>query len=566
MKHLKCSLIHLVVVAMLLAACSTPTAQISPPTKAALTEQTAISTQAPEPPAATPQTAAETQAAAAPQATEATLDPADNLPLKDALGSLEPQDVFQNFYDITQIPRPSGQMEQIREFLVNFGQELGLETVVDEAGNVLIRKPAAAGLENRQGVVLQAHMDMVAQTVDDKEFDFATEPIPAFVNGDTIVTAGTTLGADNGIGMAIIMAVLQSETLQTGSLEALFTADEETTMSGANGLKGDLLKGRILINLDGEMVGEFIIGSAGGERANASYHYTQAPAPSGMSTYVIRVQGLQGGHSGVDINKGRGHATKLLVRLLSGAEEPFGMRLASISGGTVANAIPRDAEAVIFLPMDQVEAFTVYVKDYEATIRSELAATEPDLVVRLDAVQPPAQVMDLEFQHTLLNALYGTPQGVARMSDAVPGLVETSNNLGVTTVQDGQMELVCTLRSSVDSQLEDMEQMITSVWELGGYPVEFNGWYSAWTPNPDSPILGLMQSTYQELFGAEPKISAVHAGLECGTIEGLYPGMDMISIGPDMENVHSPFERLHIPSVGKTMALLSEVLRHIPEE
>ncbi|MCU0487655.1 MAG: beta-Ala-His dipeptidase [Anaerolineales bacterium] len=490
----------------------------------------------------------------------------ETIALQDALPSLSPQAVWQNFYHLTQIPRPSGHMEQIRELLVNFGAELGLETIVDETGNVLIRKPAAAGFENRQRVVLQAHMDMVPQAVDGKEFDFTSEPIQAFVSGDSIVTDGTTLGADNGIGIAMIMAVLQAETLQTGPLEALFTVDEETTMSGVNGLKGDLLQSKILINLDGEKHGEFTIGSAGGERASVRMTYTQEPVPERMPSYVVRVQGLLGGHSGVDINKGRGHATQLLARLLKAAEGPFELRLASLSGGTVSNAIPRAAEALIFLHMDQVEAFTAYVREYEATIRSEYATVEPNLAIQLDAVQPPAQVMDLAFQHTLLNVLVGIPQGVARMSTAVPGLVETSNNLGVVSALDGQLELMCTLRSSVDSQLKDMEQRISSVFELAGFPVEMDGWYSAWTPDPDSPILGLMKATYQEQFEMEPTISAVHAGLECGTIEGLYPGMDMISIGPDMENVHSPSERLSISSVEKVMALLTEVLRRLPDK
>jgi dipeptidase D len=292
--------------------------------------------------------------------------------------------------------------------------------------------------------------------------------------------------------------------------------------------------------------------------------YSQVPAPAEALAYVVKVQGLQGGHSGIDINKGLGHATRLLVRLLKGAEEPYGLRLASLSGGTASNAIPREATAVVFVSTDQADAFTAYVKDYEATVQVELAATEPDLTVQLEATTPPAQVMALEFQNTLLDALYGTPQGVARMSDTVPGLVETSSNLGIATIQDGQMQLVSYPRSSVDSELQDMEQMIISVWELAGYPVEITDWYAAWTPDPDSPILGLTKSAYQELFGVEPSVSAVHAGLECGAIGGIYPDMDMISIGPTLEKVHSPSERLYIPSVEKVMALLTEVLSRVP--
>lgn len=335
-------------------------------------------------------------------------------------------------------------------------------------------------------------------------------------------------------------------------------------MSGANGLAEDTLKGRILINLDWETEGIFTIGAAGGKHANINFSYLQVPAPSGMVTYQVKVQGLQGGHSGVDINLGRGHATKLLVRLLKETIEPFGLRLASIAGGTASNAIPRDATAIVFLPDAQVQPFTNFVSDYEATIRAELAAVEPDLSVQLEAVQPPAQAMDEAFQTLLINALYGTPQGVIRMSDTVPDLVETSTNLGITTVQNGKMEIVCYPRSSVDSELEDVGQMIASVWELAGYPIEYTDYYSAWTPNPNSPILGLFNAAYMDLYGQEAGTTAVHAGLECGAIGGKYPDMDMISIGPTLNDVHSPSERLYIPSVEKVMNLLSEVLQRIP--
>jgi dipeptidase D len=268
----------------------------------------------------------------------------------------------------------------------------------------------------------------------------------------------------------------------------------------------------------------------------------------------------------VDIDKGLGHAIKLLVRLLKGAEEPYGLRLTSLAGGTASNAIPREASAIAFLPPDQVDAFTAYVKDYEATIQSELAATEPDLKATLEAVQPPARVMDQEFQTKLINALYGTPQGVTRMSDAIPGLVETSNNLGVAAIQDGQMQLVAYSRSAIDSALLDIGQMVASVWELAGYPIEVTDRFGAWTPDPDSPIVALMQSTYQELFGVEPEISAVHAGVECSTIGSKYPQMEMISIGPYLDKVHSPSERLYIPSVEKVSQLLAATLQKIPEK
>jgi dipeptidase D len=487
------------------------------------------------------------------------------IPLKEDLPNLQPQDVFQNFYNITQVPRPSGHLDQIRAFLVNFGQGLGLETVVDDAGNVIIRKPASSGFENHRGVVLQAHMDMVPQKADDKDFDFTTDPIEAFVSGDYIITDGTTLGADDGIGMAIIMAVLQSKTIQAGPIEALFTVDEETDMSGANGLTADELQSRILINLDWETEGIFTIGSAGGEDVDINASYKEAPAPADKVSYDVKVKGLQGGHSGMDINLGRGHATKLLVRLLQGALEPYQLQVASLVGGTAANAIPTEADAVVFLPDSQVDAFTKYVSDFEATVKSELAATEPDLSTELSAVQAPAQVMDETFQNTLIDALYGTPQGVLRMSDTVPGLVETSTNLGITTAQDGKLTIVNFPRSSVDSELDDAANMIGSVWALAGYQDELANRFPAWTPNPDSPIVKLMTTSYENLYDQEPEITAIHAGLECGTIGGTYPDMDMISIGPTINGAHTPEENLYIPSVERLMNLLIDALKNIPE-
>jgi dipeptidase D len=557
--------IHWIVLSSLLAACTGLASQGGPTFTAAQTGNNSISMQT----LVAPSDAADEAFQSTQPGTSVTGEnstPTTNVPLKEAMENLEPQDVFQNFYDITQVPRPSGQSDQIREFLVNFGNGLRLETTIDDTGNVLIRKPAAAGMENRMGVILQAHMDMVPQKADGNEFDFATDPIQAIVNGDYIVTDGTTLGADNGIGIAMIMATLQSETLQAGPLEALFTVDEESTMSGANGLKPDALYGMILINMDSEEEGVFTIGAAGGEHATISSSYSQFPAPTGMVAYQVKVQGLKGGHSGLDINLGRGHATKILVRLLNEAAIPYGLRLASLSGGTISNAIPRDAVALVFITDPQVDAFLNFVAEFEVKVQNELKAVEPDLTVEVAAVQTPAQVMDETFQKNLINALYGTPQGVLRMSDTVPGLVETSTNIGITNAQDGKLEIDCTVRSSVDSELADTGQMIASVWELAGYTVEFSGFYSGWPPDPESLILGIMQAEYRDMFGKEAEIMAVHAGLECGTIGGKYPDMDMISIGPTMNNVHSPTERLYIPSVEKVMRLLFEVLQNIPEQ
>ena len=549
--------------AVLMAACSAPSTDSTTAIDAGESLVAAATERAPETSATAGASEASVYTVSADEVSAAA--PSGNrVPLEEALDRLQPQDVFTNFYNITQVPRPSGQLDQIRAFLVNFGEGLGLETLEDDAGNVIIRRPAAPGLEDRQGVILQAHMDMVAQKDDDKVFDFSTDPIEAYVVGDTIVADGTTLGADDGIGMAMIMAVLQDETIQAGPIEGLFTVDEETTMSGVNGLAPGVLQGTTLINLDSETEGTFTIGSAGGESATVAFSYPQEPAPSDTAAYTVAVTGLQGGHSGVDINLGRGHATKILVRLLKEAAEPYGLRVASIAAGTAGNAIPRKAEALVYVPGTQVEAFRQFSDAFEATVRRELQEVEPDLQIEVTEATAPPQVMASTDQSTLINALYGTPQGVLRMSDTVPGLVETSTNMGITNVQDGQVEVSHYLRSSVNSALQDTAQMIGSVWELASATTEIVGAYSGWTPDPDSPILALMRDIYVDLYGQEPSVSAVHAGLECGIIAGPYPDMDMISIGPTLENVHSPSESLTIPSVSRVMVLLTATLEQMP--
>jgi len=495
---------------------------------------------------------------------EAETAPVGTVPLGDALPTLEPQDVWRNFYALTQIPRPSGHLKQVRAYLVQFGQDLGLETSVDDAGNVLIRKPAAPGMEDRKGVILQAHMDMVPQKTPEKIHDFTADPIQAYVDGEWVRAAGTTLGADDGIGVAIAMAALQSQTLVAGPIEALFTVDEETTMSGAEGLKPGVLQGDLYINLDAEEEGAFIIGSAGGALAGVTAAYAEVAAPSGMAAYAVSVQGLKGGHSGVDIDRGRGNAVKLLVRFLSAAGPAHGVRIAVIEGGNAANAIPREATALVCLPTSQANAFLEAVEQYQATIQSELAAVEPELSVQAAPADPPANVMDESAQRVLIAALYATPHGVMRMSDAVPGLVETSTNLGIVDGRDGRLSLTCNMRSSVDSALDDLAAMVSSVWELAGAETVISGRYSGWAPNAESPLLALMQQVYAEMNGQPPQVSAVHAGLECGTIVAKYPGMEAISIGPTLHDVHTPDEELHIASVQKLVDFLFEVLSRVP--
>ena len=491
------------------------------------------------------------------------------IPLKDALPSLAPQDVWQNFYDITQAPRPSGHMDQIRTLLVNFGKGLNLDTTVDEAGNVLIRKPASKGMENRAGVVLQAHMDMVAQKTADKDFDFLTDPIQAYVAGDWVHADGTTLGADDGIGIAIIMAMLQRKDLVAPAIEALFTVDEETTMSGMNGLGSDELHGSDYINIDSEVEGQFTIGSAGGMTVQSSLAYqgdVGGPINVSMSYYTVTVTGLTGGHSGLDINKGRGSATKLLVRALRPAGTSYGARLVSLQGGTAHNAIPTEASALVEMPVAEAPWFADYLKQYETTVRKELAATEPNLAVKFITATLPAiqEAMTPASQQRVLNVLYANPQGVLRMSDSVPGLVETSNNLGVVTTENGFVKATNLARSSVDSELTDAGVMVMSVWDLAGGQYAVTDQYPGWDPNPNSPLLALFEQTYKQLYGVDASYVALHAGLECGTVAGKYPQMDMISIGPTLVDVHSPTERLQVSTVPKVVDLLVEVLGQIP--
>jgi dipeptidase D len=377
---------------------------------------------------------------------------------------------------------------------------------------------------------------------------------------------GTTLGADDGSGVAIAMAVLASQTPALGPIEALFTVNEEDGMDGALSLEPGVLQGDILINLDSEKVGEFTIGSAGGEYAAVSAEYEQSPVPAGVAAYTISVSGLQGGHSGVDINLGRGHATKLLVRFLKGAAEDYDARIANLAGGTAANSIPREASALVVVPVDQADAFLASIGEFEATVRAELAAVEPELSVGAAPAELPAHLMAEDAQATLIDLLYANPQGVLRMSDGVPGLVETSTNIGIVNVAEMQAEISMLSRSSVDSELADVGQMIDSVWNLAGVDVGFSGQYSGWNPNPDSPILLLMEQVYKEMYGEEPVVTAVHAGLECGTVVSKYPGMDAISIGPNLEGVHSPSERIEVASVQKLYDFLIETLKQIPEQ
>jgi dipeptidase D len=448
--------------------------------------------------------------------------------------------------------------------MVNFGKGLGLETFVDEVGNVIIRKPATAGMENRKGVILQGHLDMVPQKNSDKAHDFEKDPIEPMIDGEWVKANGTTLGADNGMGVAAAMAILESNEHPHGPIEALFTTDEETGMTGAFGLKPGVLHGDILMNMDSEDEGELYIGCAGGTNANISFSYTEVPVPAGVTAFRIAVIGLKGGHSGVDIHLGRGNSNKVLNRFLWHSAKKHGLRLSSIDGGSLRNAIPRESYAIVTVPEDQKEVFLKCLEEFGVTAKKELSAVEPDMKLEAIPVDLPKSLIDEKTQNNLFSAIYGCPNGVMRMSNEMAGLVETSTNLAIVKSENGKIKVMCLLRSSVDSAKQDLEQMMQSVFELAGANIVFDGQYPGWKPNPASPILKAMQDIYKNKYGVIPEIKAIHAGLECGLLGGVYPHWDMISFGPTIRYPHSPDEKVNIATVEKFWDFLVETLKHIP--
>lgn len=485
------------------------------------------------------------------------------IPLKDALPDLTPAAIWQHFYELTQIPRPSHHEAEVSAFLAEFGRDLGLETEIDDVGNVLIRKPATPGMEGSPGVVLQAHMDMVPVKVAESDHDFETDPIDAYVDDGWVRADGTTLGADNGIGVAMIMALLEADDIDHGPVEGLFTVNEEDGFTGAGAIPAGLLQGSALINVDSEEVGVFTIGCAGGVNIDATLDYAEDATPAGMVGAQISVSGLQGGHSGIDIDKGRGNAIKLLARLLNELNVEGDLRLASITGGDRYNAIPRDATAIVAVPESGLASLRERVDAFSETLASELSGTEPEVSVELAKDDAPTRVMEADAQRRVVDALNGCPDGVIRMSDSVPGLVETSTNLGTISLAGGQLQAGFLVRSSIDSARDAVRDSIASVFSLAGAETSFHDAYSGWAPNPDSPLLTLMSATYLDLFGEESGVMAVHAGLETSMFAATYPQMDMISLGPTLQNVHSPDEQLDIASVGTTWELLAAALGRI---
>jgi dipeptidase D len=478
---------------------------------------------------------------------------------------LSPTALWNNFADLNAIPRPSKNEARVVQFVRSFGERLGLETIQDETGNIIIRKPATPGMEDRQTVLLQSHVDMVHQKNSGLDFDFNTQGIDMYVDGDWVAARGTTLGADNGIGVASIMAILESKDIAHPPLEALFTVDEETGMTGALGLKGGLLNATIMLNLDTEDDHELTIGCAGGVDVTGSGDYMQDATPQGMAGFSLSVTGLKGGHSGMDIHLGRGNANKLMNRLLYRAAEQFGLRIASIDGGSLRNAIPRESKALCAVPAAQEGAFRAFINDESVVLKREYATTDPALQVALAEAAAPAQVLAKDFQYKLLRAIYACPNGIHRLSPDVADLVQTSNNLARVQVGDGRFTIQCLTRSAVDSEKMDLARAISSVLELAGANVDFGGAYPGWAPKPDSAIVGLMSNLYRELYRGEPHVYACHAGLECGIIGANYPQMEMISFGPNITGAHSPDERVQISSVQKFWGYLLETLKRTPK-
>ena len=471
---------------------------------------------------------------------------------------LEPKGLWESFYRLTQVPRPSGKRKEIADFLVNYGKSLGLETLQDEIGNVLIRKPASAGMEHHPGVILQGHMDMVPQKNSDKEFDFEKDAIQAYVedNGEWVTADGTTLGADNGIGVATAMAILADKNAVHPPLEAFFTIDEETGMYGANDLKPGWLKGKYLLNLDSETEGELYVGCAGGIDVTAQFAYPVVETEEGDIALRVEVKGCRGGHSGCDIHLQRANAIKLLFRFLKDAVANFEARLAYVEGGSLRNAIPREAAAVITIPEESYQDVQDLVDRYEDLFLREYEGVDDGISFTAKEVSCPKTEMPEDVQDFLIHAITLCPHGVYRVLPEARDIVETSNNLAMIATREGEndekvVEVCCLTRSSVESRKEELASIIQSAFSLAGAKVTFSGAYPGWKPNLKSQLLATMKATYKQEFGTEPRVVIIHAGLECGIIGAKYNGMEMISFGPTIEHPHSPDERVNIATVQK---------------
>ena len=483
------------------------------------------------------------------------------------LQDLKPKEVWQYFNEICQVPRPSKKEEKIIAYLTDFGKKHKLETQTDSAGNVIIRKKATPGFEKAKSVVLQSHMDMVCEKNSNIKHDFTKDPIQPVISGDWVMAKGTTLGADDGIGMAAQLAILASKTIEHPDIECLFTVDEETGLTGAFALDPDFVQSRVLLNLDSEDEGELFIGCAGGIDTIATFNFRTRPVPSKSFAFKIEINGLRGGHSGDDINKGFGNSNKILNRFLWNATKQFNIRVSKFEGGNLRNAIPREAYALITVKEKYLIPFETYYSNYCKSIFKEVKGVEPNLAFDLNRVDLPRYVIKMKDQKDLLNALYTCPNGAIKMSNDLPGLVETSTNLASIKFYEGNIiEVVTSQRSSVDSAIKDIADMVGSVFTLGGANYHHTDGYPGWNPNTESEILKVTEQSYERLFGKKPIVRAIHAGLECGLFLEKYPDMDMISFGPTLRNVHSPDEKIHIGTVDKFWQHLLDVLKNIPQK
>ncbi|OYP48529.1 cytosol nonspecific dipeptidase [Prevotella sp. P3-120] len=479
---------------------------------------------------------------------------------------LDPQCIWKNFYALTQVPRPSGHLEKIQQFLLDFGKQVGVEAFKDPAENIVFRKPATPGMENRKGVILQAHMDMVPQKTPDSPHNFETDAIQPWIDGEWVKATNTTLGADNGLGVAAIMAVMEDKSLVHGPVEALITADEETHMVGVNNLPSGELHGDILLNLDTELWGEFVIGSAGGVDVTATLDYQEVDTDPTDVAVKVTLQGLRGGHSGLEIQEGRGNANKMMVRFVREAIEETEARLASWHGGNMRNAIPFKAEVVLTLPKENVEALKELAADWLTDFQEEYAPIEKNIQLTVEEVATPAKQVPVELQDNLINVIYACHNGVFRMIPHYLDVVETSSNLAIIDIAEGKTAMKILVRSSREDMKENLVKTLESCFNMAGMKVEATGDYAGWDPNPDSEILGLLLKEYKELFGKDGVVQVVHAGLECSVILGKYPHLDVVSLGPTLESPHTTTERALISTVEPFWQLLKKTLADIPEK
>ena len=480
-----------------------------------------------------------------------------------SIKDLNPQIIWKNFYLLTQVPRPSGHLERVQQFLLDWAKEHGIEAFKDGAENIVMRKPATPGRENAKTAVLQAHMDMVPQKVDESTHNFETDPIETYIDGDWVKAKGTTLGSDDGMGVAAIMAVMESTDIKHGPLEALITADEETCMYGVNHLSADTLKGDILLNIDNETMGEFVIGSAGGVNINATMQYKEVALEEGDIAVKVSLKGLRGGHSGLEINEGRANANKLMARFVRQAIADDEARLCSWQGGNMRNAIPRTATVVMAVPLENYDDFCELAQYCQQVFNDEFRGVEEGISLSVETTAMPAGRVPEEIQDNLVDAIMACHDGVLRNIPSIPSVVETSSNLGIINIGGGEASILILARSSNETMMEYIQEMQESCFAMAGMKVEYGGQYGAWQPNFDSPIVAKMVEVYRKVLGEEAQVQVCHAGLECSIIGGVYPKMDLVSFGPTLRSPHTPDERCNIPSVAKFWPFLKALLEEI---